>query len=136
MRTTGGLSRSRLARAQDPKMARLSGGRGTGLVELMVVVGAIVILWFRDCDTICPWLWASDYDGSRRSRRAVGSFLLAEDFGPFAESRTGGDDSRAPLITLSQQVKEQLATTRSNGTKPSSSTINSAATEPDHRGLR
>ena len=40
----------------------------------MVVVGAIVILWFRDCDTICPWLWASDYDGSRRSRRAVGSF--------------------------------------------------------------
>jgi hypothetical protein len=41
-----------------------------------------------------------------------GQLFLAEDFDPFAESQIGGDDSRAPLITLRQQVAEQLATPR------------------------
>jgi len=39
-----------------------------------------------------------------------GQLLVAEDLDLFAESQIGGDDSRASLIALGEQVEEQLAT--------------------------
>ena len=52
--------------------------------------------------------------------------LVAEDLHPLAEGEVGGDDRRAPLVALGEQVEEQLAAGPLEGTKPSSSTTSSA----------
>jgi hypothetical protein len=62
-------------------------------------------------DEVCriPQLIRYYASGDRRERWSA---FLAQDFDPFAESQVGGDDSRAPLMTLRQQVAEQFATPR------------------------
>ena len=37
-----------------------------------------------------------------------GEFLVAEDLHPLAEGEVGGDDRRAPLVAVGEEVEDQL----------------------------
>jgi hypothetical protein len=51
-------------------------------------------------------------DAIEQRRREL---FVAEHLDPFGERQIGGDDGRAPFITLSQQIEEQLASSISFG---------------------
>ncbi len=52
-----------------------------------------------------------------------GELLVAEYADPFGEGEVGGDDGRAALVAVGEDVEEQLAAGAVEGTKPSSSQI-------------
>ena len=57
-----------------------------------------------------------------------GQLLVAgEDGDPFGKREIGRDDGRPSLVAIGDQIEEELAPTRSNGTKPSSRTTTASA---------
>ena len=46
---------------------------------------------------------------SEAVEEGCGELLVAEDFDPLGEGEVGGDDGRAALVAIGEQVEEQLA---------------------------